>query len=596
MGLTPLMACAVWAASGGGAPAAEPGSGLSRYMSLVEDLGFSGSVLVNRGEVKVFERCVGYANRDERALVTPQTLFDSGSISKSFTAAALLRLAEQGRLKLSDRIATHLGDVPLHTRDVTVEMLLRHTSGLHTAGGMRGVATDDPAAVIAAVMSATPTTPPGEYFAYDNIGYTIAAIIAEKTTGKDFVEVMHTEAFKPAGLATTYCADEGEVPEERSAHGYERGGDAGPCARFPYDYGFRGATGILTTPTDLAKWARAVWMGSLLTPASREAMFRQGKGDYGLGWYVERLQGPAAASLGSIKVYHDGATRGFDAALAFWPEYPGGFLSVAVMSNDRFWLPTIAREIESLATTEGSKVLPVAGVLPVEALTDLAGEYIAEPGERMIVEVDARGRPGLAGTLRLTPMSQEAFDRIFLGGEYHVERTNDGKRIWPRVEAVMRECILPGTREAVIGGFYRGDENPGADVFYTDWTAIVRELGDPTGFEPLYTGLRSLVDRTLVSNVLVTMPKGRRVLTIVWTGRVEKAATILIGTSKPPAAVTFEPDEKAKAGADVIGFFSFRPQGIAAPRIEFRKGPSGGYDALELLDPSGKGLTLMRKR
>ncbi|MCW5765365.1 MAG: beta-lactamase family protein [Phycisphaeraceae bacterium] len=586
--LTGVLASLAVSLSASGAPpridSARPD--LDRYLSLVEDVGFPGVVHVRFGDAPAYERAVGLAERRSATPNRTDTLFDCGSVAKSFTTALALRLRQAGRLSLDEPLSARLPGVPLDARGVTLEHLLRHTAGLATDFDSGEVDFESPDEVASAMLVRTPRTPAGAHYRYDNRNYTLAAIVIERAGGGDLRELLTREVFGPAGLTSTYCSqDEDPNLQGKCATGYQRGGDAGLALATPYHYGFRGATGIVTTAADLAAWTRALWSGPLLDDVSRSAMFTPGRAGYGLGWFIEPVPPARRDDLGPIRVHHDGSTAGFDASVAFWPRASGGHASVVVLSNDRFWLPTIADEIEALVTAADEParraVLPAAADARPEDLAALSGVYASENGERVIVEVDSRGRPGVGACLRATPLGQEALDRVFLGGPHDPGRSTDGKRIWPRAQSLVTESIFPATAEAVTGAFVGGEQNENAAAFFTDWSALVADLGAPTEAVPLYSSVRSLVDRTLVTCVEVVMPKGRRVLTIQWTGRVEKAVAITI-RSRPPVVVTFEPSGRAVAGGG-REFFSFRPQGIAPPRIVF--GPEPGV--LELLDPAG---------
>ncbi|MBL8990384.1 MAG: beta-lactamase family protein, partial [Phycisphaerae bacterium] len=240
--LTGVLASLAVSLSGLGAPpgieAARPD--LDRYLSLVEDVGFPGVVHAQFGDAPAYARAVGLAERRSATPNRLDTLFDCGSVAKSFTGALAMRLRQAGRLSLDEPLSARLPGVPLHARGVTLEHLLRHTSGLATDFDPGEVDLESPDEVAAAMLVRTPRTPAGAHYKYDNRNYTLAAIVLERAGGGDLRALLRRDLFGPAGLTSTFCSQDEDLNlQGRCATGYQRGGEAGLAMATPFHYGFR---------------------------------------------------------------------------------------------------------------------------------------------------------------------------------------------------------------------------------------------------------------------------------------------------------------------------------------------------------------------
>ena len=245
--------------------------------------GFAGSVLVACGDDVMFAGAFGLADAAGR---TPS--YWLASISKQFTAAAILRLQETGRLSISDPLARFFPDAPADKRDITLEQLLTHTSGF-----ARGYAADgitEPALAARAILAAPLAGAPGAQFRYSNNNYSLLALIVAQVSGRSFETYVRDEVFARAGLR-----DAGFWPDPGAAYV--------PATQAPVtapadvaNWGFRGATGMRASVPDLHRWVRALQRGDVLSAESRARMFDAnvpaGDGDRaGYGWFRGDLNG-----------------------------------------------------------------------------------------------------------------------------------------------------------------------------------------------------------------------------------------------------------------------------------------------------------------
>lgn len=276
---------------------------------------FSGTVLVAKNGQVLQAKGYGKADRAAGAANTPQTLFDVGSVTKQFVAAAILKLEERGALQVSDKISKYF-DVPPPKGDITLEQLMSHTSGLDYPpddAGPTPSPLDGKAYLEDFVNTAPLRAPPGSKYFYNNNNYGLLAYVVETASGEHLEDYLTNNLFRPAGMSSTGFAAAGSVDGRQLAKSYERSKGSRPLGPPGYDWGFRGATGVVSNVEDLYRWTEALRSDRVLSPASRERLFdTRGKPPagsedaYALGWHVETGAdgAPAIAS-------HGGRTKGY---------------------------------------------------------------------------------------------------------------------------------------------------------------------------------------------------------------------------------------------------------------------------------------------
>jgi CubicO group peptidase (beta-lactamase class C family) len=185
----------------GAAHAAKPVEELAQYLTNVSAYGFSGQVLVMENGKIILSRGYGFADQNTRTANSRGTVFNIASLSKQFTAAAILRLEADGKLKTSDKISKFFDGVPDDKAGITIDQLLTHSSGLPR--GDDGVGSSTRAEVIANVFSRPLAEVPGQKFHYSNLGYRLLAAIVESASGMSFPDYVRERLFRSAGLDHT---------------------------------------------------------------------------------------------------------------------------------------------------------------------------------------------------------------------------------------------------------------------------------------------------------------------------------------------------------------------------------------------------------
>lgn len=338
--------------------------GLERFLAQAEAEGFTGAVLVARGDRVLLERGYGRIAPGSDRPVTADSVFTTGSITKQFTAAAILVLEQEGKLAVSDPITRYLPGVPEAKRAITIHHLLSHQAGFPGAIGddFERVARDE---FVRRALAAPLLFPPGAGYEYSNVGYSLAAAIVERVAGEPYERFLARKLFGPAGMrATGYLLPRWDA--SRLAHGTATdGGDWGTVvdkAILPDGPGWHllGNGGIHSTVGDMLRWHRALRGEAILTAASKATMYAkqadEGGGTwYGYGWSIEPTPWGEA-------VVHNGGNPFFFADCLRFLE-PDVFVYYTTSSRDRR-MRRLARPLAGIVFTgEVPELEPAAAPL-----------------------------------------------------------------------------------------------------------------------------------------------------------------------------------------------------------------------------------------
>jgi CubicO group peptidase (beta-lactamase class C family) len=293
------------------------------------------AVGVSRHGRTVLAKAYGMSNLEYDVPLTTESIIEAGSVAKQFTAAAILLLAQQGKLSLDDRVRKHIPELPDYGVPLTIRHMLTHTSGLRDWGTVAAVEgwprgsrvhTHDHVLDIVARQRSLNFTPGSEYL-YSNTGYNLLAIIVQRVSGRSFADFTRTEIFEPLGMARTSWRDDYTRIVKGRATAYSPAGN-GFRLNMPFE-NVHGNGGLLTTVADLLRWSAnfdAAHVGGppLLREQVRPGRLTSGREiEYAAGLRVARYRGVPEVS-------HSGSTAGYRAFLA---RYPDQGLAVAVLCN-----------------------------------------------------------------------------------------------------------------------------------------------------------------------------------------------------------------------------------------------------------------------
>jgi CubicO group peptidase (beta-lactamase class C family) len=285
-----------------------------------------GRVLLTRG--------YGTADLEHDVPITPATIFEAGSVSKQFTAASILLLAQQGKLSLTDDVRKYLAELPDYGTPITINELLGHTSGLRDWGTVEAMAgwprttrvyTMDDILDIAAAQKEL-NYAPGTFYQYINTDYNLLAIIVDRVSGEPLPEFSRKYLLTPLGMTHTQWRDDFRRVVKNRAIAYEPA-DRGFRQLMPFEDTY-GHGALLTTVGDLLRWNQALSNGTLGPYVTRELQRRTRLNDgrpivYARGLFIGTYGGQPA-------VFHDGATAGYRTWLG---RFPPSQLSIAILCN-----------------------------------------------------------------------------------------------------------------------------------------------------------------------------------------------------------------------------------------------------------------------
>jgi CubicO group peptidase (beta-lactamase class C family) len=280
------------------------------------------AVGIARGGKTVMERGYGMANLEYDIPITPATIFEAGSVSKQFTAAAVLLLAADGKLALDDRVRKYVPELPEAAAAITIRQILSHTSGLRDWGtvtgiagwrrGTRAITHDDVLDIIRRQRALN--FAPGTQWSYSNSGYNLAAIIVERVSGRSFPDFTRDRILKPLGMTHSSWRDDYTRVVKGRATAYDPAEGGGYTSDMDVE-NIYGNCCLLTTVGDLLRWnenfrAPGDAVGKPVLDAMQTPMRLAGgtKVDYGFGLFLRD-------DAGHREVYHTGATAGYRALL-----------------------------------------------------------------------------------------------------------------------------------------------------------------------------------------------------------------------------------------------------------------------------------------
>ena len=436
---------------------ADASADIAEYLSRLEKLGFAGSLVIVQNGRPVLARGYGIADRGGSVPWTPATVSTIGSLTKQFTGAAILALAEDGRVSVGDRIGLYLAGVPEDKQSITVHQLLTHTSGIVD---LDGVDDWDPVRreeFVRRALAQELAFAPGESFEYSNAGYSLLGAIIERVTGETYEAYVRRRLLLPAGMYETgyILPDWGE---DRLAQGYRRGEEWGtvlgrPMAEDGPFWALRANGGIHSTPWDMVRWAEALLAGDVLSERSIESYWSphvdEGGGDsfYGYGWVV--------MDVGGVEVItHNGGNGIFFADMVIVPEAE---LIMVIMTN----VVADVSLAEGLLEQLGSRVLAGEALPEVPDVADaspgsldrLAGTYAIDGGGKLVAEastgridIEAMDPRAFSALLSTRPVDHERASRL-TGRINEIASTSLAGNYEPLYEAYGRRVPVERLRE-----------------------------------------------------------------------------------------------------------------------------------------------------
>jgi len=403
----------------------------------------------HRGAV-VYTRGYGMANLEYGIPIRPDTIFESGSVAKQFTAAAIVLLALDGKLSLDDLVRKYVPELPDFGTPILIRHFLNHTSGLRSQWPMLTLAGRPPTRAVHTIDEILELVSaykelnfrPGDEYLYNNTGFTLLGVVVARVSGKSFDEFCQERLFSPLGMTRTkWRTDFSEVVQDR-ATAYR----AAPNNQFRTNASFTsvvGNGGLLSTVGD---WL--IWNENLDNPrVGGRAMVEEleTRGRLNDGFVIDYAKGLTVGDYRGVReISHGGSTAGYQTYLARWPDER---LSVAVMCNTTGTNPSgYAHQVADLFLAGKLKERPTvkAAEVPADAFKDLAGTYREKLTDAIVrVTYDASAKAVRIGGPALVPTGANVLSTQDGGRTYTIDRPgapgvvriieSDGGRSKPRV-------------------------------------------------------------------------------------------------------------------------------------------------------------------
>jgi CubicO group peptidase (beta-lactamase class C family) len=276
---------------------------LETFLNRHVPFGYSGSVLVARGGRVLLNKGYGLADDARRIGNRSETAHSIGSVTKQFTAAAVMKLEMMGKLDTADPISKHLPGVPADKEAVTLHHLLTHTAGLvdSVAGDYEAAERDE---TVRKALAAPLRSKVGERYEYSNLGYTLLAAIVERVSGVPFEQFLQERLFQPAGMTQTGY----RLPKwkrDRLALAYSGGRATRPNPELTWpSWNVVGNGEILSTTSDMYRWHRALTGDAILDAKAKKKLYTPAQNDYAYGWEVRKTP------LGTLYAHNGGSSTG----------------------------------------------------------------------------------------------------------------------------------------------------------------------------------------------------------------------------------------------------------------------------------------------
>jgi CubicO group peptidase (beta-lactamase class C family) len=316
-------------------------------------------VLVARNGRVVFEKGYGLANIAAATPASASTQFYIASVSKAFTAMAIMMLAERGELSYEDPLTKFFPEFPRYAKRITVRHLLHHTSGIRDYAEFFDDSTARPGQTSPLLLEAlakqmTPLFAPGQRYEYSNSGYFLLAMIVDKVAGEPLPEFLRKNVFVPLGMKNSFVTAKRKGMWPDLATPYVRENGKYRDAHFgdkPIDLTY-GDGGVVSTVGDLLKWDQALYTERLVKSTTLAEAFESGQltneeeTGYGYGWEIDEF-------LGHTRIQHDGAWTGWNSVLV---RYPDDRLTIIVLSSVEPFDPSdLAEQIARLYLEDESE-------------------------------------------------------------------------------------------------------------------------------------------------------------------------------------------------------------------------------------------------
>lgn len=389
------------------------------------------ALAVIRDGVPVKVKGYGLSDIENRIYVNPETIFQSGSLGKQFTAAGILQLKAEGKLKLDDKISSYFTGTPASWQNITIRNLLTHTSGIpdYENANLIDLRKDySEKELLQFAMQLPLDFPPGEKWAYSNTAYVLLGILIHQLSGKFYGDYLREKIFTPLSMETIRIINEPEIIMNRSS-GYElKDGEWKNQSWVSPSLNTTADGALYLTILDLVKWDAAIAKEKILNPQDLEAMVSPVKLNngsyypYGFAWFLEPLNGHKSYQ-------HSGGWQGYNNYITRFPEDK---LTVIVLTNLSPSNPgLIAKDIAALYTPELSRPKIVHIKNDDKVLTGFVTQLFKNANEINLNNqlISKEGIPKIQALINANNSLQKTFGQVQNAEPVESGNTNQSKYI-----------------------------------------------------------------------------------------------------------------------------------------------------------------------
>ncbi len=344
------------------------------YKTFFSEAGVGCATLISKNGKIIYQKAFGQADLEQNVPASLNSVFRIGSITKQFTAVAILQLYEKGLLDLHDEIQKHIPNYPVQAGRITIENLLTHSSGIPNLTEQKDLEIKPGPYTAEELIDLFKTKPlafsPGDKYRYSNSGYILLGYIIEQLSGKSYADYVGSNIFEKSGMTNSYYDNSSQIIRNR-AHGYNLDDTYNVVnapyinTTFPYSAG-----GLLMTVEDYFKWHQALLTNKLIKRESMQKAltpFELNDGtstEYGYGWAFGNL-------LGSETIEHGGMTNGFSCKEIYLPKED---ILVVLFSNNTFLNVNIVASQAAAIVADKEQLREIS--IPAELKNKYTGTYV----------------------------------------------------------------------------------------------------------------------------------------------------------------------------------------------------------------------------
>ncbi len=489
---------------------------LENYLEKVSAYGFSGQILIAEKGKIILDKAYGFADRERKIRSSSDTVFNVASFTKQFTAAAILRLETDGKLKTTDQIGKYLENVPPDKSEITIHQLLSHTSGLTRGNSTKNTTRDES---VQKILAGPLAAKPGEKFIYSNSGFHLLAAIIEKISGQTYQDYLTEKLFRLAGMSHSGFFSDTKWQPGLIAQTHNEWSKLESFTDWKKIWNY-GSGSVVSNTGDLYRWFRALSANRIIPQAEKEKLFGKYHQSfdegifYGYGWYIEQL------GDGSSLIFHGGDNPGYHSEFRW---YVKDERVIILLANYEMFEPDgvavqkriIANNIARILKGEEYKQPPAFVKLSAKELKKYEGDYLLPGGDKFKISSDGN-------SLSISAEGQEAIDAL---AGYEGETAKKYADATALSEFILKS-IVAGEKEKILARLPKEDYDFYIPFIPKQIAEFAEKMGKLKDFKVQGTVSFPWNPDEYRTNVILRFEKGTTDLFLGWgSGRLNDVTT-----------------------------------------------------------------------